>query len=497
MATTASTRRGPIGEATRTARLLIVEDEPGLRFSLAEFLSGSGFEVAESSSCEQALRVARDWLPDLVVMDYRLPDGDALTLLPRLRRAAPEVGVVLLTGHGTIELAVRAMKAGADHFFTKPVSLVELEATLRGLDERRRIERTRRAEERRESRQPLDPFLGTSSAIRGLAREAHRMADSRAPVLITGPTGSGKGVLAGWLHRHSRRAGEPFVDINCASLSREFLETELFGHERGAFTGAVAAKSGLLEVAHRGTLFLDEIGDLSPEIQPRLLKVLEEGRFRRLGSVEDREADVRILAATHHDLADRARRGLFREDLYFRIQTLPLRMPGLTERLEDLPRLAETIQRRLCAESGRPFVPLAADVLAALGGHDWPGNLRELRNVLERALLLSLDGSVAIEDLALRRTASGVPRWLPPSSNGSRVERTLQETERLTILAALQAHGHRVTEAAQVLGIPRSSLYQKMQRFGITPPRHRRPRQNGTEVNVTPRFRIPDFESRD
>ncbi len=453
-------------------RLLLLEDETGLRFALREFLRSAEFEVSEAESCSQALVSTRASLPDLILMDFALPDGDALSLLPQLRELAPHCGIVVLTGHGSINLAVRAIKSGADHFLTKPVQLDELGSILKGLAHQRRLERTLRAERRKRDRHPVDPFAGESPAIRRLAREAGRIAGSEAPVLITGPTGAGKGVLAQWLHSKSPRASEPFVDINCASLSREFLESELFGHQRGAFTGAVAAKPGLLEIANRGTLFLDEIGDMALEIQPRLLKVLEEGRFRRMGSVEDRHADVRLVAATHHDLATRSAAGQFREDLYFRIQTLPVRVPALSERFEDLPMLVNHILRDLSNESALPEARVRPECFDAMRRYDWPGNIRELRNVLERALLLSRDGEIRPEDLHFqpRRSAGKAGAVTVPSAEGH-AHLPLEEVERRHILATLEAHAGNVRKAAEVLGVPRSSLYQKLQRFGIPTPR--------------------------
>ncbi|MEO5617806.1 MAG: sigma-54 dependent transcriptional regulator, partial [Candidatus Eisenbacteria bacterium] len=363
-------------------RLLLVEDDGGIRFAMREYLSSAGYDVSEAESCDGALRAVRQSQPDLILLDLVLPDGDALSLLPRLREVAPDLGIVLLTGFGTVDLAVRAIKSGADHFLCKPVQLPELDSILRGLARQRHLERARRAEHVRRDRRPVDPFAGSSAAIKTLARQAARIAESEAPVLITGPTGAGKGVLASWLHAHGTRADEPFVDINCASLSRDFLESELFGHRRGAFTGAVADKPGLLEVAHRGTLFLDEIGDMAIEIQPRLLKVLESGRYRRMGSVDDREADVRLIAATHHDISARAASGEFREDLYFRIQTLPLRVPALSERMEDLPLLAGQMLQTLARDSGWPAARLTPEMTEAMRAYDWPGNLRELSHTV-------------------------------------------------------------------------------------------------------------------
>ncbi len=450
--------------ATRT-RVLLVDDDPGIRFGLREFLANEcGFEVTEADSCDAAVQALRTALPDLALIDFALPDGDALALLPRLREVAPDLGVVLLTGHGSVDLAVRAIKSGADHFLCKPVQLAELESILRGLARQRHLERARRAERVRRERHPVDPFAGSSRAIRALAAEAARVAESDAPTLILGPTGSGKGVLASWLHARSPRSDEPFIDINCASLSPEFLSSELFGHRRGAFTGAIADKPGLLQVAHRGTLFLDEIGDMPADIQPRLLKVLEEGRYRRLGDVDDREADVRLIAATHHDLAARVAKGEFREDLYFRVHTLPLRVPALRERLEDLPLLASRMLTTLAHDSGRPEPRLTPDMVRMLQSHDWPGNLRELHNVLERALLLSRDRELEIADLNFESrvplAAAGL-RWQPGAPLA------LEEVERRHIVATLEQHGGNVQSTAAALGVPRSSLYQKLQRFGI------------------------------
>jgi DNA-binding NtrC family response regulator len=450
---------------THRPRVLLVEDEPATRLAMREFLSAREFEVFDAVSCRTAFEAARTNLPDAILLDFALPDGDALQLLPRLREIAPDAGIVLLTGHATVELAVRAIKSGADHFLCKPVQLAEIESALTSVCKQRRLERARRAERLRTSHRPLDPFIGDSPAIRALADEARQVADSHAPVLILGPTGSGKGVLASWLHSHSPRTDDPFVDINCASLSREFLESELFGHRRGAFTGAVADKPGLLEVAHHGTLFLDEVGDMATDIQPRLLKVLEEGRYRRMGDVTDREADVRLIAATHQDLGSLVRQGRFREDLYFRIHTLPLRVPGLRERQEDIPALAERILDSLARESGRPDVRLAHEAIAPLQRYEWPGNVRELRNVLERSLLLCRGNVVTPSDLHFQ--SGHVADDSPSAPKPSPATWRLDDVERSHILAALEACQGRVREAAIMLGVPRSTLYQKLRQFGV------------------------------
>jgi DNA-binding NtrC family response regulator len=275
-------------------------------------------------------------------------------------------------------------------------------------------------------------------------------------VLVTGETGSGKGVLAAWLHNAGPRAEEAFVDLNCAGLSKEFLETELFGHEKGAFTGAVTAKNGLLEVAHKGTVFLDEIGDMDAVVQPKLLKVLEEKRFRRLGDVRDRQVDVRLIAATHHDLQSLVREKKFRSDLYFRISTLPLRVPALRERAEDIPALSEHFLERISADMGRGRMSLSPAATAALAAHSWPGNLRELRNTLERAALLASGSVLEPRDLSFEG-----------SLDEAVAAGTLEDVERRHIERVLREEGGQVERAAKRLGIPRSTLYQRIKQFGL------------------------------
>ncbi|HMJ59910.1 MAG TPA: sigma-54 dependent transcriptional regulator, partial [Gemmatimonadales bacterium] len=307
----------------------------------------------------------------------------------------------------------------------------------------------------------LNPFLGTSAVMRRLAEQAEKMADADSPVLILGETGAGKGVLARWLHQHSARAREAFVDLNCAGLSRELLESELFGYAKGAFTGATGNKLGLLEVAHRGTVFLDEIGDVDPLIQPKLLTVLEDKRFRRLGDVRDRTVDLRLIAATSHDLARLSQEQRFRSDLYFRISTLVLRVPPLRERREDTPLIASDLLERLSVPRGRRST-LSAAAVTALQGYPWPGNIRELRNVLERAVLLSTDSVLGPGDLHFDPLPAATAST--PAHDGAL---TLAELERRHIEHVLQDVGGRVAEAATRLGIPRSTLYQKIKALRI------------------------------
>ena len=442
------------------SRVLIVDDEAGVRFGLRDFLEAKGYQVDEAANCLAAEAMFMSRRPDVAILDYSLPDGNALDLMPRLKALDETVPLVILTGHGTIDLAVRAVKEGAEHFLTKPLELPTLLVMLERLLEGQRIRQRQIAGGRRDARKSTDPFALPSAAMRALAEEAERVGRSDSPVLILGETGVGKGVLARWLHERGPRSREAFVDLNCASLSRDLMETELFGHEKGAFTGAVAAKEGLLEVAHRGTVFLDEIGDVDPAVQPKLLKVLEEGRFRRLGDVRDREVDVRLIAATHQDLAAAVRDKRFRSDLYFRISALPLLIPPLRERPEDIPVLARTLLQQIGFDIDRAQLSLSDDALQALQAYPWPGNTRELRNVLERAAILGRGQALGASDLRF-----AAPMEVAPGSDDTGL--TLEEVERRHIERVLAEEGGHVERAARRLGVPRSSLYERVKRLGI------------------------------
>jgi DNA-binding NtrC family response regulator len=446
------------------ATILVVDDDPSVRTSIRTMLQGCGFTVVEADCCETGIAAFRSHRPDVVLVEHRLPDGDGVHLIVQLRTTDPDVPCIVLSGHGTIDLAVQAVKEGAENFVTKPIKVGLLETLIPRLLRQQASRKRTIVQDVREARADLDPFLGTSLAIRHLAEDAHRMVAADSPLLLLGETGSGKGVLARWCHRNGPRREEAFVDLNCASLSREFLESELFGHDRGAFTGAVAAKSGLLEIAHRGILFLDEIGDMDLAIQPKLLKVLEDKRFRRLGDVREREVSVRLIAATHHDLRDLVSAQRFRRDLYFRIGTLPLMVPPLRERAEDIPVLVDSLLSRIGAELGRPDMRVSRAALAALVDYGWPGNLRELRNLLERAVLLTDGNTINVRELRLHARTEVMSR---STASSATEDLTLAELERRHIERIYEAEQQNVQRAAVRLGIPRSSLYQKLARLGL------------------------------
>src|SRR6476660_3237067 len=441
-------------------KVLVIDDEPGVRFGIRDFLEQQGYEIEEAESCEDAQHLFRTTRPDIVIADYMLPDGTALDLLPRLKEIDSDIPLLVLTAHGSIDLAVRAIKEGAEQFLTKPLELPALSVILGRLLQKQRNHHKQLASKTRQIRQAIDPFIGTSSAIRALADQARKILTTESPVLILGETGSGKGVLARWLHENSSRADEAFVDLNCAGLTRELLETELFGHEKGAFTSAIASKQGLFEVAHRGTIFLDEVGDVDLQIQPKLLKVLEEKRFRRVGDVRDRQVDVRLIAATHQDIGQLVRDRKFRDDLYFRISTIPLSFPSLRDRIEDIPTLAQYMLDKVSADLGRGELRLDQGCVQALQAYSWPGNIRELRNVIERAVLLSEQKHITINDLHF----DGHAQVHSPLFD---TNLTLLELEKQHIERVLQEEKGRVEKAAKRLGIPRSSLYQKIKKHQI------------------------------
>jgi DNA-binding NtrC family response regulator len=439
-------------------KVLIVDDEAELRSATSEFLAQRGFEVTEAASCKDAIYEFRRNKPDAVILDYSLPDGTAIDVLRQLHSIDSTVPTIILTGHGSIDLAVAAIKLGAEQFLTKPVELSALAVVLERALENQRNRQHTLATGVVIRRSALNPFVGVSKAICRLAEQAERVAKSDTAVLILGETGSGKGVLARWIHENGPRRKQPFVDMNCAGFAQELLETELFGHEKGAFTGAISNKMGLFEVAHHGTVFLDEIGDMDLQLQPKLLRVLEEKRFRRVGDTQDRQIDTRLVAATHQNLSELVAKSKFRSDLYFRINTVVLSVPALRDRIEDIEPLAEELLSRLSQELGRPDLALDPKTIDALRRYMWPGNIREMRNVIERAALLADENVLQPQHMQFEPDVT-----TPPGSNTAYSTRwTLEQMEREHIRRVLDEEGGHVTRAATRLGVPRSTLYYKL-----------------------------------
>jgi DNA-binding NtrC family response regulator len=445
------------------SKILVVDDDEIIVFAIRDFLEVHGYLVDDAETCAEAELRYRTDVYDAVILDYALPDGNAIDLLPKLKAIDVGVPIILLTGHARIELAVLAIQLGAEQFLLKPLDLPALLSVLERALENQQNRRKQLARESLEQPQrAVDPFIGQSLAITRLEEQARLAAATESPILIQGETGTGKSELARWLHRHSSRAAEPILELNCGGFTKEFLESELFGHEKGAFTGATTTKVGLLEAAHRGTVFLDEIGDMDLQIQPKILKALEEKRFRRLGAVQDRKVDFRLIAATHQKLDRLVQEQLFRSDLFYRISAIQIVAPPLRERPEDIPTFAQLLLNRLTSDCGRESMHLSPSALLKLQQHAWPGNIRELRNVLERALMGAKSPLLEAQDLDFAAS---------PGSDGSQEPSnlTLKELERKYILQILGEEQGHVDRAAKRLDIPRSTLYQKLKAYGSEP----------------------------
>ena len=461
------------------ARILIVDDEPSMRRVLATMLKQEQHESAEAESVATARSALARGAFDVLLIDQKLPDGEGLSLLAASREADPNVPVILITAYATVELAVEAMRCGAFDVVTKPFVPETVLAVVR-----RACERTELLRENERLKQEVrwlgvsQELVGESAALSTVREQIARVAPTEATVLILGETGTGKELVARAIHNGSRRAGKPFVAVNCAALSETLLESELFGHERGAFTGADRARQGLFEAAHRGTLFLDEAGEMPLALQSKLLRVLMDGQVLRVGATAPRAVDVRIIAATHRDLQQRILDGRFREDLYYRLAVIPLTIPPLRERREDIPVLVEHFLKRVGAAMGISPRDIAPTALQKLVRYRFPGNVRELRNLIERAYILARDNelgpgdfSVATEDSAVGACGASPPcyaraeAWLDLLPKKPDLRGTLDFVEAGLIRRALNESDGVQAEAARRLGVSRSDLSYKLKRL--------------------------------
>jgi two-component system response regulator AtoC len=448
------------------ATLLIVDDEELVRWSLRERFLREGYTVLEAGTVAAAL----DQLSvgtDLILLDYRLPDGDGVTLLRRIKDQAPDTPVILMTAFSTVEHAVEAMKHGAYHYVHKPFNLDDVAVTVEKALETGRLRREVKAFRSSQSREcSFDAIIGTSEAMAAVKSLLQRVAASPAStVLLTGETGTGKDLAAKAIHFNSDRAQWPFVNITCSALPEQLLESELFGHERGAFTDARQQKRGLFETADGGTVFLDEIGEMTPALQAKLLRVLEEKTFKRVGGLADLRVDVRVIAATNRNLEDEVKAGRFREDLFYRLQVMPVTLPPLRHRTGDIPLLVEEYVARYNSEFRKGVRGVTPAAAAVLEQYAWPGNVRELRNAIERAMLLVEGDRLTPDDFGpLSRGRSSVVFRLPPEGV------VLEELERQLLVQALERSQGNQTHAGHMLGINRDQVRYRIEKFGLARP---------------------------
>ena len=447
------------------ARILVVDDERSMREMLSIALGREGFDVTVAESRATAAAVIAKDPVDLVITDVRLPDGDGIEILRHVKTGSPDTVVIVMTAYGSTRDAVDAMKLGAHDYLLKPFDVDELKIVVRKALERHDLQEENRllkAELRRQ--QGLDRMIGSSAAMQELFDLIRSVASTGSTVLLSGESGTGKDLAAQAIHVLSRQANGRFVSVNCGAMPENLLESELFGHVKGAFTDAHQSKKGLFEVAHGGTLFLDEVGETPPAMQVKLLRVLQERRIRRVGGTDEIAVDVRILAATNQPLRDLVAEGRFREDLYYRLAVIPLRVPPLRERREDIPILADRFRQRFSEQMGKPIVGIAEEAMERLLRYDWPGNVRELENVLERAVALEVGDRIGAE--RLQDLVGGAPRRARPATPGDGfvLDGYLEGEERRLMEEALESSGGDRKTAARLLGVSARSLRYLIQK---------------------------------
>ena len=450
--------------------ILIVDDEPGVRSALAGVLRDEGYGVDTVDSGEACLERLTRSTYDVIVLDVWLPGIDGLVTLQRIRERQVDSQVVMISGHGNIESAVRAIKMGAFDFVEKPLSIEKTVLVLRNALRQRRLEAENRALRAHVDRRLA--MVGESYEMTQLREQVAMAAPTNGRVLIYGENGTGKELVARTIHSLSRRRHAPFVEVNCAAIPEELIESELFGHMRGAFTGAVADRRGKFEAAHGGTIFLDEIGDMSLKTQAKVLRVLQEQVVEPVGSTQTVQVDVRVLAATNKDLPAAIRNGQFREDLYFRLNVIPIFVPPLRARQSDIPLLAEHFMATFATEYGRRPKALSKDAVAELQRYSWPGNVRELRNVIERLMIMVPGDTITAADVPfLTRDGAAAPVGAAADGPLLPLHAARDQFEQQYILRALASQQGNMSRTAEVLGVERSNLYRKMRAFGMVPPR--------------------------
>jgi DNA-binding NtrC family response regulator len=443
-------------------RLLVADDEKNIREGLAASLEMDGYQVETAADGDAAFKRFQKGDIDLLITDLKMPGLSGEELLKRVDSETPGIPVIVLTGHGTVENAVEAMRNGAYDFLTKPVDLAHLSLLVkRALQSRELFLKHRRLEEELERQKRFTAMIGASAPMRQVFDTINRAAPSRASILVTGESGVGKELVADAIHDLSPRKAKPLIKVHCAALSAGILESELFGHEKGSFTGAVSRSRGRFELAHEGTLFLDEIGEIDQNIQIKLLRVLQEKKFERVGGEETIEVDVRLVAATNRDLKEEIEKGAFREDLYYRLNVVNIHVPPLRERKDDLPLLIAAFLREFAAENGKRLEGMDDKTRSALYAYDWPGNIRELRNCMESAVVMTRGPVITLEDLPPTVRSQNDSSWIRIPMGT-----TLEEAERIVLRDTLSAHQGNKSKAAEVLGVGRKTLHRKLAELG-------------------------------
>jgi len=453
-----------------TETILIVDDEAGIRSALAGILEDEGYRTLSAGDGVEALATCKRELPGLVLLDIWMPRMDGLETLKCLKELYPSLNVIMMSGHGTIETAVKSTKLGAYDFIEKPLSLEKVVVTVENA-----LAMTRLKEENASLRGLVlqsHEMIGASASMLRLKEQIQMVAPTNASVLITGENGTGKELVARSVHFHSLRRDKPFIEINCAAIPEELIESELFGHERGAFTGAVSQKKGKFDLADGGTLFLDEIGDMSLKTQAKVLRILQERKFERVGGTRTLEVDVRIVAATNKLLEEEIRNGSFREDLFYRLNVVPFKVPALRERRDDVPLLAGYFLDAFCRREGRELKLIVPEAMEAMQRYDWPGNVRELKNIVERLVIMTPGGTI---------TKNHLPDYFGGEVNGreagggrldsvlelSSLREAREEFEKEFIIQKLEEHDWNVSRTAEAIELERSNLHRKIKSYGI------------------------------
>jgi DNA-binding NtrC family response regulator len=445
-------------------RILVVDDEEVMCESLAAWLREDGYVVDTAFDGQKAVEMARPTDYAIYFLDLKMPGGlDGIETMMEIRRIHPEAAVIIITAYATVDTAITAMKEGAQEYIVKPCNPEEISLLVARILKVKNLQRENAILRKRLNKQyTFRDIVSKNPRMQEIFQLITDVADMRSTVLIRGESGTGKELIARAIHNSGSRKNAPFVAMSCAALAETLLESELFGHERGSFTGANQQKKGKFELANGGSIFLDEIGDISPKLQVDLLRVLQERRFYRVGGSEEIQVDVRVIAATHVNLEEAVRAGTFRDDLFYRLNVIEIRIPSLRERREDIPLLAEHFADRLAHELGKEVNGISAGAMDLLLRHDWPGNVRELENAIERALVTCRNGLLTEENFGFldQRPGARQPWTLPPST-------TLQELEKMAIVSTLERTGGNIKESAGILGIDRSTLYEKIRRYGI------------------------------